>query len=85
MACLLVLLPNCRTIHTTGTSSCLVNMLVTGCLPGQRPVNTWSTQVKGENTNVNVKRLPKKPAPPRFGRKLTARQSELASHICVGA
>jgi hypothetical protein len=41
-------------------------------------------QVKGENDKVNVKRLPKKPAPPRFGRKLTARQQELASHICVG-
>jgi hypothetical protein len=43
------------------------------------------TQVKGENDKINVKRLPKKPAPPRFGRKLTARQMELASHICVGA
>lgn len=41
-------------------------------------------QVKGENEKVNVKRLPKKAAPPRFGRKLTARQQELASHICVG-
>jgi hypothetical protein len=40
-------------------------------------------QVKGENTTVNVKRLPKKSAPPRFGRKLTAGQQELASHICV--
>lgn len=41
-------------------------------------------QVRGENEKVNVKRLPKKPAPPRFGRKLTPRQRELASHICVG-
>lgn len=40
-------------------------------------------QVKGENDRINVKRLPKKPAPPRFGRKLTARQQELATHICV--
>lgn len=39
--------------------------------------------VKGENDKINVKRLPKKPAPPRFGRKLTAKQKELASHICV--
>jgi hypothetical protein len=39
-------------------------------------------QVKGANTSVNVKRLPKKDAPPRFGRKLTAKQLELASHIC---
>lgn len=40
-------------------------------------------QVKGENTEVQVKRLPKKPMPPRFGRKLTAAQKELATHICV--
>jgi len=39
--------------------------------------------VKGENEKINVKRLPKKPAPPRFGRKLTAKQKELATHICV--
>ena len=39
--------------------------------------------VKGENTSVNVKRLPKKPAPQRFGRKLTAAQKALATHICV--
>jgi hypothetical protein len=30
--------------------------------------------VKGENTSVDVKRLPKKPAPARFGRKLTTAQ-----------
>lgn len=39
--------------------------------------------VKGANDKVNVKRLPKKAAPPRFGRKLTAGQRALASHICV--
>lgn len=39
--------------------------------------------MKGANERINVKRLPKKPAPARFGRKLTARQQELASHICV--
>ncbi|KAK9811911.1 hypothetical protein WJX72_012300 [[Myrmecia] bisecta] len=39
--------------------------------------------VKGENKNVLVKRLPKRPAPARFGRKLTAAQKELATHICV--
>ncbi|GBF90095.1 hypothetical protein Rsub_02803 [Raphidocelis subcapitata] len=39
--------------------------------------------VKGANEKVNVKRLPKKAAPPRFGRKLTAKQRELATHICV--
>ncbi|PNW74775.1 hypothetical protein CHLRE_12g510400v5 [Chlamydomonas reinhardtii] len=39
--------------------------------------------VPGENTKVNVKRLPKKPAPARFGRKLTSAEKALASHICV--
>jgi rubredoxin len=39
--------------------------------------------VKGENNDVNVKRLPKKPAPKRFGRKLTAAQKEFATHICA--
>ena len=39
--------------------------------------------VKGENTTVNVKALPKKPAPPRFGRKLTSAQKARATHICI--
>jgi len=39
--------------------------------------------VKGENKDVNVKRLNKKPAPQRFGRKLNAAQKALATHICV--
>ncbi len=39
--------------------------------------------MKGENNDVMVKRLPKKPAPKRFGRSLTAKQKELATHICV--
>ena len=30
-----------------------------------------------------MKRLPKKPTPPRFGRKLTAAQKERATHICL--
>ena len=33
--------------------------------------------------NVDVKRLPKRPAPPRFGKKLSAAQKERATHICV--
>ena len=41
------------------------------------------SQVKGANDDINVKRLPKKAAPQRFGRKLTASQRELASHICI--
>ena len=41
-------------------------------------------QVKGANDTVNVRRLPKKKAPPRFGRKLTAAQKENATHICAG-
>ena len=40
-------------------------------------------QLKGDNADVNVKRLPKRPMPPRFGRKLTATQRELATHICI--
>ena len=32
---------------------------------------------------IDVKRLPKRPAPPRFGKKLSAAQKERASHICV--
>lgn len=39
-------------------------------------------QVRGES-DVNVKRLNKKPAPARFGRKLTAKQKEFATHICI--
>jgi hypothetical protein len=39
--------------------------------------------VKGENTSVDVKRLPKKPAPPRFGRKLSATQKANATHVCI--
>lgn len=33
--------------------------------------------------NIDVKRLPKRPAPPRFGKKLSAAQKERATHICV--
>ena len=32
---------------------------------------------------IDVKRLPKRPSPPRFGKKLSAAQKERASHICV--
>lgn len=39
--------------------------------------------VKGENTTVDVKRLPKKPAPARFGRRLTATQKARATHLCI--
>lgn len=39
--------------------------------------------IRGENVDIDVKRLNKKPAPPRFGRKLTAAQLERATHICV--
>ena len=40
-------------------------------------------QVKGENKEFNVKRLNKRPMPPRFGKKLSPKQLELASHICL--
>lgn len=33
--------------------------------------------------DVDVKRLPKRPAPPRFGRKLTEAQKARATHICL--
>lgn len=33
--------------------------------------------------DVDVKRLPKRPAPPRFGRKLTEAQRARATHICL--
>ncbi|XP_062119847.1 uncharacterized protein LOC133834293 [Humulus lupulus] len=33
--------------------------------------------------DVDVKRLPKRPAPPRFGRKLTDAQKARATHICI--
>lgn len=39
--------------------------------------------IKGENTSVDVKRLPKKPAPARFGRRLTATQKARATHLCI--
>ena len=41
------------------------------------------TQVPGENKEINVKKLNKRPMPPRFGRKLSPKQAELASHICL--
>ena len=40
-------------------------------------------QVPGEIKDINVKRLNKRPMPPRFGRKLSPKQAELASHICL--
>ena len=52
-------------------------------MEGRRHAFCCVRQVKGENNDVMVKRLPKKPAPKRFGRKLTASQKELATHICV--
>merc|ERR550514_927887 len=39
--------------------------------------------VKGSNETVNVKNLSPKPAPPRFGRRLTAEQKTMATHICI--
>ena len=37
---------------------------------------------RGEG-DVSTKRLPKKPAPKRFGKKLSAAQLALATHICL--
>ncbi|NP_001183375.1 uncharacterized LOC100501788 [Zea mays] len=39
--------------------------------------------VVSRGAEVDVKRLPKRPAPPRFGRKLTDSQKERATHVCL--
>ncbi|WRX24497.1 hypothetical protein QQP08_016984 [Theobroma cacao] len=39
--------------------------------------------VVNRGAEVDVKRLTKRPAPPRFGRKLTEAQKARASHICL--
>ncbi|KAG6579648.1 Protein MET1, chloroplastic, partial [Cucurbita argyrosperma subsp. sororia] len=39
--------------------------------------------VVNRGADVDVKRLPKRPAPPRFGRKLTEAQKAKATHICL--
>ncbi|XP_057971707.1 protein MET1, chloroplastic [Malania oleifera] len=39
--------------------------------------------VVSRGAEVDVKRLPKRPAPPRFGRKLTEVQKARATHICL--
>ncbi|XP_065872918.1 uncharacterized protein [Euphorbia lathyris] len=39
--------------------------------------------VVSRGAQVDVKRLPKRPAPPRFGRKLTETQKARATHICI--
>jgi hypothetical protein len=41
--------------------------------------------VRGDASDINVKRLNKRDAPSRFGRKLTATQRERATHICASA
>ncbi|XP_021725759.1 uncharacterized protein LOC110692977 [Chenopodium quinoa] len=39
--------------------------------------------VVSRGADVDVKKLPKRPAPPRFGRKLTEAQKAKATHICL--
>lgn len=39
--------------------------------------------VVSRGVDVDVKRLPKRPAPPRFGRTLTETQKARATHICL--
>jgi len=46
------------------------------------PNSVWFVVERGDLTK-DVKRLPKKPAPARFGRKLSGAQKERASHICL--
>ncbi|CAL5226814.1 g9675 [Coccomyxa viridis] len=50
---------------------------------GACPSPVCLVYVQGENKDVNVKRLAKRPIPPRFGRRLTPTQKEKATHICV--
>mmetsp|Transcript_22234 Transcript_22234/g.56967 ORF Transcript_22234/g.56967 Transcript_22234/m.56967 type:complete len:268 (-) Transcript_22234:125-928(-) len=45
------------------------------------PVCVIYTQ--GDNVDYDVKKMPNKPAPKRFGRGLTAAQKERATHICI--
>ena len=47
------------------------------------PKDALILQVQGENKDINVKRLAKRPIPPRFGRRLTPSQKDKATHICV--
>ncbi|KAJ7949816.1 rubredoxin family protein [Quillaja saponaria] len=46
-----------------------------------KPDNVYFVVSRG--ADVDVKRLPKRPAPPRFGRKLTEAQKARATHICL--
>jgi rubredoxin len=39
--------------------------------------------VRGTDVDFDVKRLPKRPKPPTFGRKMSQAQKERATHICV--
>lgn len=67
-------------------ASCTAPMAATPTTPPPQqaaPPPISLIYVRGENTTINVKRLPKIPAPPRFGRKLTEGQKALATHVCV--
>ena len=47
------------------------------------PSPVFISFTKGPNVDYNVKRLPKKPAPARFGRRMNAAQKARATHICI--
>ncbi|XP_047325619.1 uncharacterized protein LOC124929331 [Impatiens glandulifera] len=47
-----------------------------------KPDSVYFVVARG-GPNVDVKRLPKRPAPPRFGTKLTDAQKARATHICL--
>ncbi|WVY95921.1 hypothetical protein V8G54_028072 [Vigna mungo] len=51
--------------------------------PDQMVTKTEERLNKFSGADVDVKRLPKRPAPPRFGRKLTDAQKARATHICL--
>ncbi|XP_034887181.1 uncharacterized protein [Populus alba] len=46
-------------------------------------VTEGQSLLQNRGAEVDVKRLPKRPAPPRFGRKLTEAQKARATHICL--
>ncbi|CAM6084945.1 unnamed protein product [Calypogeia fissa] len=47
-----------------------------------KPESVYFVLARGAS-DVDVKRLPKRPAPPRFGRKLTEAQKARATHVCL--
>lgn len=64
----LPLMPRCDT-SAASSAACFTLLLCLG--------------LQGPNVDYNIKRLPKKPAPARFGRRMSAAQKARATHICI--